>query len=75
LRLVNRLRFAVIAPIRLYQRWIGPTFPAACRFSPSCSQYTLESIEKHGIIRGLWLMVQRLARCHPYHPGGFDPVP
>ncbi len=61
--------------IRFYQQWIGPGFPAACRFAPSCSSYALEAIERHGSLRGLWLAAWRLAKCHPYHPGGFDPVP
>jgi hypothetical protein len=58
-----------------YQRWIGPAFPPACRFSPTCSIYALEALERHGVLRGVWLTVRRLLRCHPYHPGGFDPVP
>ncbi len=61
--------------IRFYQRWIGSGFPSACRFAPSCSAYAVEAIERHGSVRGLWLTVCRLAKCHPYHPGGFDPVP
>lgn len=58
-----------------YQRWIAPAFPPACRFSPSCSFYALEAIDRHGILRGVWLAARRLLRCHPYHSGGFDPVP
>ncbi|MEI8188209.1 MAG: membrane protein insertion efficiency factor YidD [candidate division NC10 bacterium] len=61
--------------IRGYQRWIAPAFPPACRFTPSCSAYALEAVERYGLCRGLWLSVRRLLRCHPYHPGGFDPVP
>jgi len=69
--------FKVVArgPIIAYQHWIAPAFLPACRFSPSCSYYALEAIERHGIFRGVWLTVRRLLRCHPYHPGGFDPVP
>ena len=61
--------------IRLYQLTISQAVPHSCRFVPTCSQYTFEAIEKHGLIRGIWLGAQRLARCHPFNPGGFDPVP
>jgi putative membrane protein insertion efficiency factor len=61
--------------IRLYQRIISPALPPACRFTPSCSQYALEAVMRHGALRGSWLAVRRLARCHPFHPGGYDPVP
>lgn len=66
---------AIAALIRGYQRWVAPGFPPACRFFPSCSQYALEALERHGLLRGLSLTVRRLLRCHPYHPGGLDPVP
>jgi uncharacterized protein len=61
--------------IRGYQRGISPVLPASCRFSPSCSQYTLEAVERYGVVRGGWLGARRLVRCHPFNPGGFDPVP
>jgi putative membrane protein insertion efficiency factor len=61
--------------IRGYQRFISPVLPASCRFSPSCSQYSLEAIERYGLVRGGWLGARRLVRCHPFNPGGFDPVP
>jgi hypothetical protein len=69
------LKITINGIIRLYQQWIAPAFAPACRFSPSCSQYALEAVERHGVLLGLWLTAQRLLRCHPYHPGGFDPVP
>jgi putative membrane protein insertion efficiency factor len=65
----------VVALIRAYQRWLSPALPPSCRFHPSCSQYALEAVTRYGALRGSWLAVRRLARCHPFHPGGFDPVP
>ena len=69
------LRTLLIALIRAYQRFISPYLPPSCRFYPSCSQYALESVGKYGVVRGVWLALRRLLRCHPFHPGGFDPVP
>jgi putative membrane protein insertion efficiency factor len=62
-------------PIRAYQKWLSPLKPPTCRFSPTCSHYALEAIDVHGPIRGMWLAVKRILRCHPFHPGGVDPVP
>jgi putative membrane protein insertion efficiency factor len=61
--------------IRLYQLAIGPLLPRVCRFEPTCSGYALEAIGRHGPYRGLWLATRRILRCHPFHPGGYDPVP
>ena len=61
--------------LRGYQRFVSPAFPPACRFTPTCSAYALTSIGRYGLIRGGWLAVRRVARCHPWNPGGFDPVP
>lgn len=61
--------------IRGYQRFISPALPPSCRFYPSCSQYTLEAVERYGVLKGGWLGVRRLVRCHPFNPGGHDPVP
>jgi putative membrane protein insertion efficiency factor len=61
--------------IRGYQRFVSPALPPSCRFYPSCSQDALEAITRHGAIKGTWLATRRLVRCHPFHPGGFDPVP
>ncbi len=61
--------------IRGYQRAISPLLPPACRYAPTCSQYALEAIEAHGALRGVWLALRRLSRCHPGRTGGYDPVP
>jgi putative membrane protein insertion efficiency factor len=61
--------------LRGYQVAISPLLGVSCRFHPTCSEYAREAIMKHGVMRGLWLAVRRLARCHPWHPGGIDPVP
>jgi uncharacterized protein len=64
-----------IVPVLGYRRFISPFLPPVCRFAPSCSEYALEALRTHGAVRGLWLAVRRLARCHPFNPGGYDPVP
>ena len=69
------MKTVFLALIRAYQYLLRPMLGSNCRFYPSCSDYAREAIEKHGALRGLWLAVRRVARCHPYHPGGFDPVP
>lgn len=69
------LRRLLVAPIRLYQMTLSRALPPSCRFYPSCSEYTAQAILKHGPIRGIWLGVKRILRCHPFHPGGYDPVP
>jgi len=61
--------------IRAYQAVLSPLFPPACRFTPTCSAYALTSVERYGLIKGGWLAAKRIGRCHPWSPGGYDPVP
>ena len=65
----------LISLIKFYRKFISPMTPPACRFNPTCSQYGLEAIETHGAMKGGYLTVKRILKCHPFHPGGFDPVP
>lgn len=65
----------LVGLIRVYQVALSPYFGSQCRFTPTCSQYTREAIEKHGALKGAWLGIRRVGRCHPRHPGGYDPVP
>jgi len=69
------MRALLVAALRAYQYLFRPLLGSNCRFYPSCSDYAMEAITKHGAIKGSWLAARRIARCHPYHPGGFDPVP
>ncbi len=69
------MRLVALNIIRFYQRFISPLFPPTCRFEPSCSQYGYEAIARYGIVRGGWLALKRVCRCHPFNPGGYDPVP
>jgi len=69
------VRTVLLALIRAYQYLFRPLLGSNCRFYPSCSDYAREAVEKHGAVRGSWLAFRRIARCHPYHPGGYDPVP
>ena len=65
----------LILLVRAYRRFLSPLLGQQCRFQPSCSAYGLESLQTHGALRGTWLTARRIARCHPFHPGGYDPVP
>jgi len=65
----------LLVPIRLYRALLSPLLPRMCRFHPSCSAYAMQALEEHGPLRGSWLAARRLTKCHPFHPGGLDPVP
>ncbi len=69
------MKIIILALIRFYQRFISPGLPPTCRFEPSCSQYSYQAIERYGVLRGGWLALKRISRCHPFNPGGYDPVP
>lgn len=69
------MKWAALAMIRLYQRTLSTSLPPACRFEPSCSHYSHAAIEKYGVLKGSWLAVRRLGRCHPFTSPGYDPVP
>ena len=72
---IPQMKTLFVKLIRLYQLSLSLVLPSACRFYPSCSEYTRQAIERHGACRGTLLGVKRLCKCHPFHPGGFDPVP
>ncbi len=65
----------LLALIRFYRGAISPYLPRSCRYTPTCSQYALEAVQKYGALKGGWLALRRILRCHPFHPGGYDPVP
>ncbi|MCW2943357.1 MAG: hypothetical protein JWR24_74 [Actinoallomurus sp.] len=65
----------LMLPVVFYRRFISPLFGPVCRYQPTCSAYALEALRTHGALRGCWLTARRIARCHPFHPGGYDPVP
>ena len=69
------MKTIAMALIRLYQNTLSRALPSTCRFYPSCSQYTYEAVSRYGFWRGGWLGIKRIARCHPFNPGGYDPVP
>ncbi|MDL2229733.1 membrane protein insertion efficiency factor YidD [Treponema sp. OttesenSCG-928-L16] len=69
------IRSLVLFIIGFYKKVISPYLPASCRYTPSCSTYAYEAVLKYGVLRGLFLALKRILRCHPFHPGGYDPVP
>lgn len=69
------IKKTVVTLIRGYRMFISPLLPPSCRYTPTCSQYAIEAVERFGVIEGGWLATKRILRCHPFHPGGYDPVP
>lgn len=69
------MKTILIGAIRVYRAYISPLKPPCCRFIPTCSEYALEAIQKYGPVKGSWLAVKRISKCHPFHKGGYDPVP
>jgi putative membrane protein insertion efficiency factor len=68
------MKTILIALIKFYKFFISPVLPGSCRFYPSCSEYAVEAVGRYGAVKGTYLALRRIARCHPFHPGGFDPV-
>ncbi|HVG17867.1 MAG TPA: membrane protein insertion efficiency factor YidD [Blastocatellia bacterium] len=68
------MKFVLISLLRVYKAVVSPLLPPSCRFTPTCSEYATEAVRKYGALRGTYLGVRRLLRCHPFHPGGYDPV-
>jgi len=74
-KIKRTVRAIIIGVIKAYRYLISPFFPSSCRFTPTCSEYALEAVSEHGAVRGAWLSVKRIGRCHPLGSNGFDPVP
>jgi uncharacterized protein len=72
---LSKMKYLALGLLKFYKKFISPLLPSSCRFYPTCSQYSYQAIEKYGLFKGGWLTVKRLGRCHPFHPGGYDPVP
>ncbi|HON87949.1 MAG TPA: membrane protein insertion efficiency factor YidD [Spirochaetia bacterium] len=73
---MRSILIAIISfPIKVYRKFISPLFPPTCRFYPTCSTYALQAIDKYGPVKGLYLSLKRISKCHPFHPGGYDPLP
>jgi len=68
------MKRAAIFLVRMYQKIVAPWLPKSCRFYPSCSEYSIQAFAKYGFFKGLWLTIKRIGRCHPFHPGGYDPL-
>ncbi|MBU6079415.1 MULTISPECIES: membrane protein insertion efficiency factor YidD [Allobacillus] len=69
------MKYLLIGLVKLYRKWISPLLGPSCRFQPTCSEFSLTAIQRFGAFKGLYLSIKRILKCHPFHPGGFDPVP
>ena len=69
------MRWFVLGILKIYKRFISPNIMEACRFTPTCSEYMMTAVTRYGAIKGIWMGLRRIMRCHPWHPGGHDPVP
>jgi putative membrane protein insertion efficiency factor len=68
------MKFLALWLLQVYKRWVSPVFPPSCRYVPTCSEYAMEAVERYGVLRGGWMAVWRVLRCHPFVKGGYDPV-
>lgn len=74
-RIVSIPKVIALALVRFYRKFISPLFPPSCRYVPTCSEYAIIALQRYGFLKGSWLAIKRICRCHPWHPGGYDPVP
>ena len=74
-KLKDAPRTVVLALVKFYRSYVSPLVPPTCRYVPTCSEYAMIALQKYGFIKGSWLAIKRICRCHPWHPGGYDPVP
>ncbi|MGI9106741.1 MAG: membrane protein insertion efficiency factor YidD [Pyrinomonadaceae bacterium] len=68
------MKIVLLWPLKLYKTVVSPLLPPACRFVPTCSEYAYQAVDRYGALRGGWMSLRRIGRCHPFHPGGYDPV-
>ena len=74
-KIISIPKLIALAIVRFYRKFISPLFPPSCRYVPTCSEYAMIALQRYGFLKGSWLAIKRICRCHPWHPGGYDPVP